>query len=214
MKDLPIYAKQTIEFVTVGAEFCGFIEKAAEQTRREFVDKSVKLLPLLYLKAVLLPPTDYELDGVSEQFVTEEGYEYVRSSIARLLGPKDDYLEVFVDDMQYSEGAMTASIAEDLADIYQDVRDFVAIYSMGNEGAMNDALARVAENFREYWGQKLVNTLRPLHTICFNPTADDDDYEPFDGEAYDGDGEAPSARNSFFDNQRDELSDDELDRWT
>ena len=50
-----IYDKNTVEFVTVAAEFCGFLERTGEMKRRSFVDKALKLLPLLYLKASLLP---------------------------------------------------------------------------------------------------------------------------------------------------------------
>jgi hypothetical protein len=210
MKNLPIYDKQTVEFVTVAAEYCGFIERAGETDRREFVDKSVKLLPLLYLKAVLLPPTEYQLDEVTEQVVTEEVYEYVRTSISRLMGRRDDYLEVFADDMQYSENAIPASISEDMADIYQDVKDFVAVYSTGLEGAMNDALARLSENFGDYWGQKLVNVMRQLHMLRFNPAEDDD--EDGEGDEYGGSDDAWSG-SRMFDNQRSSLPDDAVDNW-
>ncbi|MEG1586148.1 MAG: DUF5063 domain-containing protein [Bacteroidales bacterium] len=206
MKDLPIYSKQTVEFVTVGAEYCAFIEKSGELERVEFVDKCVKLLPLLYLKAVLLPETEYQLDEPAEQFVTEEMYEYIRGSISRLLGAQDDYLEVFIDDMQYSENPINSSVSEDLTDIYQDIKDFISVYSMGYEATMNDALARVNENFREYWGQKLVNGMRPLHAIRFG--------EPIEEE---NENSAEHSQNSnwLFENQRNSSIDDlDADDWS
>lgn len=205
MKDLPVYSKQTIEFVTVGAEYCAFIEKAGELDRNEFVDKSIKMLPLLYLKAVLLPQTEYQLDESAERFVTEEMYEYVRGTISRLMGAQDDYLEVFMDDMQYSENPINSSISEDMTDIYQDVKDFISVYSMGYEATMNDALVQLYENFREYWGQKLVNVMRPLHSICFGEPAEDEDGNDFN--------EGKSS-NWLFDNQKNDLPDDsEVDDW-
>lgn len=204
MKDLPVYSKQTIEFVTVGAEYCAFIEKAGELDRKEFVDKSIKLLPLLYLKAVLLPETEYQLDDSAERFVTEEMYEYIRGTISRLMGAQDDYLEVFMDDMQYSENAINASVAEDMTDIYQDIKDFISVYSMGYEATMNDALAQLSENFREYWGQKLVNVMRPLHSVYVGEPAEDDE-EDYNEE---------KSSNWLFENQKSDLPDDsEVDDW-
>lgn len=205
MKDLPVYSKQTIEFVTVGAEYCAFIEKAGELDRNEFVNKSIKMLPLLYLKAVLLPQTEYQLEESAERFVTEEMYEYVRGTISRLMGAQDDYLEVFMDDMQYSENPINSSISEDMTDIYQDVKDFISVYSMGYETTMNDALVQLYENFREYWGQKLVNVMRPLHSICFGEPAEDED---------DNDFNEGKSSNWLFDNQKNNLPDDsEVDDW-
>ena len=92
----PIFDRNTVEFVTVAAEMCGFLERVSQLKRRDFVDKALKLLPLLYLKVSLLPECE-RIDefSVPETFVTEVDYEQLRSSIAALLGEKDDYLEVF-----------------------------------------------------------------------------------------------------------------------
>ena len=37
---------------------------------------------------------------------------------------KDDYLDVFIQDMVYSDQPITRNISEDLADIYQAIKDF------------------------------------------------------------------------------------------
>ena len=164
-----IYDKNIIEFVTVGVEFCSFIERANDILAPEFIDTSVKLLPLLYLKAVLLPESRVEDEGIAEHFVTEEDYEYIRTLLCRKLGENDPYLEVFQEDMQYSDTPIIANISEDLADIYQDVKDFVSTFSLGNEESTREALAGCQENFAAYWGQKLVNVLRALHHLRFDP---------------------------------------------
>ena len=53
-----IFDKNTVEFVTVAAEYCGFLERARDMKRYDFVDTALKILPLLYLKATLLPPCE------------------------------------------------------------------------------------------------------------------------------------------------------------
>ncbi|HJC96325.1 MAG TPA: DUF5063 domain-containing protein, partial [Candidatus Phocaeicola gallinarum] len=98
----PIFDKNTVEFVTVAAEMCGFLERASRLKRREFVDTSLKLLPLLYLKASLLPECEQIDEFPPETFVTEADYEQLRVSVSALMGDRDDYLEVFLDDMMYS----------------------------------------------------------------------------------------------------------------
>lgn len=50
-----IFDKNVIEFVTVAAEFCAFLERAESMKRSTFVDTTLKILPLLYLKASMLP---------------------------------------------------------------------------------------------------------------------------------------------------------------
>ncbi|HIZ33411.1 MAG TPA: DUF5063 domain-containing protein [Candidatus Bacteroides merdigallinarum] len=158
-----IFDRNVIEFVTVAAEFCKYLEQAEGNRRATFVDTTLKILPLLYLKATLLPPCETIGEDLPEHFVTEETYEVMRMTLAGILGEKDDYLDVFVEDMKYSDQPITRYISEDLADIYQDIKDFIFVFQLGLNETMHDALAICQENFRLYWGQKLVNTLRALH---------------------------------------------------
>ena len=84
------------------------------------------------------------------------------------MGDKDDYLDVFVQDMVYSDQPIKKSISEDLADIYQDIKEFIFVFQLGLNETMNDSLAICQENFGMLWGQKLVNTLRALHDVKYN----------------------------------------------
>ena len=176
-----IFEKNVIEFVTVAAEFCAFLERAEHMKRKAFVDTSLKILPLLYLKASLLPKCETIGDEAPETYVTEEIYEILRINLAGLMGEKDDYLDVFVQDMVYSDQPIKKSISEDLADIYQDIKDFIFVFQLGLNETMNDSLAICQENFGLLWGQKLVNTLRALHDVKYNQQEEnnelsDDDY--------------------------------------
>ncbi|MDY3268322.1 MAG: DUF5063 domain-containing protein [Phocaeicola sp.] len=165
---LPIFDANTVEFVTVAAEFCGFLERTPEMQPSEFVDRVLKLLPLLYLKASLLPDCEPLDDIEPETFVTETDYEHLRNLIAVQLGPDDDYLEVFLDEMAFSDTPIKQNISESLADIYQPLKDFVCVYSIGFEPTMNDALVRCKEHFKAYWGRTLVNVMRALHNVKYN----------------------------------------------
>lgn len=171
----PIFDKNTVEFVTVAAEMCGFLERASRLKRREFVDTSLKLLPLLYLKASLLPECEQIDEFPPETFVTEADYEQLRVSVSALMGDRDDYLEVFLDDMMYSDTPIKQSISEGLADIYQALKDFICVYQLGLDRTMNDALAVVRDAFAEFWGQRLVNVMRALHEVKYSMPAEDEE---------------------------------------
>ena len=175
-----IFDRNVIEFVTVAAEFCKYLEQAEGTRRSVFVDTTLKILPLLYLKATLLPPCEALGEEMPEQYVTEETYEVLRMTLANLQGGKDDYLDVFVEDMKYSDQPITRYISEDLADIYQDVKNFIFVFRLGLNETMHDALAICQENFRLYWGQKLVNTLRALHEVRYAQGDEDDEEDDED----------------------------------
>ena len=170
-----IFDRNVVEFVTVAAEFCKFLEQAETIKRSTFVDTSLKILPLLYLKASMLPKCETIGNEALETFVTEETYEILRMNLAGLLAEKDDYLDVFVSDMKYSDQPITRNISEDLADIYQDIRDFIFVFQLWLNETMNDSLSVCRENYALYWGQKLVNTLRALHDVKYNQPEDEEE---------------------------------------
>lgn len=173
--DKIVYGKDTIEFATVATEFCAFIERAETMERKGFVGTILKILPLLYLKATMLPHVHDEGDAELESYVTEETYEILRMNIASVMGEMDDYLEVFEKDMVYSDKPILATVSENIADIYQDVRDFIFAFQLGYEDSMRLAVKVCSENFELYWGQKLVNVMRALHNIRYNHHDDDCD---------------------------------------
>ena len=172
-----IFDRDVVEFVTVAAEFCKYLEQAEGKHRTTFVDTTLKILPLLYLKATLLPPCETLGDDLPEHYVTEETYEVLRMTLVGILAEKDAYLDVFMEDMKYSDQPITRYISEDLADIYQDIKDFIFVFQLGLNETMHDALAICQENFRLYWGQKLVNTLRALHEARYLQSDEEEEEE-------------------------------------
>jgi hypothetical protein len=205
LPDHIVYSKNVIEFVTVAAETCLFLEHSTEFSQPDFVSKSVKLLPLLYLKASLIEIPDRVFDETTEQFVTEEDYAYVKEQLEQMLGADDSYLEVFHPDMAISDTPIAAFISENLADIYQELKDFAANYQLGETDIMNDALVTCLETFGEHWGQKLLNALRALHSIRFS------DVFGKETEEDELSGKSKIDRNSFL-NFLHEDDDDDLDK--
>ncbi len=172
-----VYSRNVIELVTVGREFCHWVENVSCQERNEFVGTAIKILPLLYLKASVIPKSEIILNDFLESFVTENDYDNIRNRIMNKMGKFDEYLEVFTADMQRSEVPLSSTVSENLADIYQDIRNFLLNYRTGVTEIMNDALVELIKEFETYWGQRLVNVLRALHMVYYSndEIADDDD---------------------------------------
>lgn len=160
-----VYSGPVIEFVAVANEYCSFVEQAGEFEKRDFTDKLRKILPLLYYKATLLPRTEPFYEEGNEKFVTEDDWNHVHNSVLKKLGKHNDYPEVFDPVYRDTEDQVGGSIAEDLADIYQDMKDFIMVYRMGTVELMNDSMWECILHFEQYWGQKLVNSLRAVHSL-------------------------------------------------
>ena len=135
-----------------------------------------------------------------ERFVTEADYNYVKNQVADVLGPNDSFLEVFHPDMPYSDTPIAALVSENLADIYQELKDFAANFQIGEEEIMTSALILCVETFAEHWGQKLLNALRALHALHYNDKSDEDESDAgFNPDEY-----RKLDRNSFLNFQNDD----------
>ncbi len=163
-----VYSKNVLEFVTVAHEYCAFSENSDQYTKSDFIQVAIKLLPLLYLKASMLPKMERTLDEPMDTAVDEFMYTNIKDGIAGKLTAHDAFLEVFHEDIQRSETPVVAYISENFADMYQDLRNFTASYRVGVEEIMNDAVVDIEEQFRLFWGQKLLNALRALHNIFYS----------------------------------------------
>lgn len=162
-----IYSKNVVEFVTVASEYCNSVENVAKISVEINLQKMQKLLPLLYLKAAMLPKTERLLDEELEKYVSELDYNVLHQKWLVLLNEYDSFYEVFDPSIQFGQETVTASISENLLDIYQDLKNFLLAYSFGNEEVMNDALAECTEHFEEFWGQQLTNVFRAVHMLVY-----------------------------------------------
>ena len=177
-----VYSRNVVEFVTVANEFCNFIENVQNEKVGRNMQSLRKILPLLYLKATLLPANERVLDEELEKYVSELDYNMLHQRWLAFLGEHDSFYEVFDPDIQFGEETVTSSISENLLDVYQDVKDFITAYSLGDEEVMNDALYECVQHFEDFWGQRLVNVLRAVHRLVASRVEFDDAAEKSGGD--------------------------------
>lgn len=161
------FSKGSIEFLTVAVEFCKYVENP-DTDRTVFLDKMTKLLPLLYMKAAMVKPGIPVYEDEPEKFVDENDYEAVKGDIAGVLGEKDKYLTAVHPEISLSDTVVAASVSEDIADVYQPLKDFVEAAKIGNEDIMNDALIVCINDFKAFWGTRLLCAELAMHQIIVN----------------------------------------------
>ncbi len=163
--DREIYSEEVIEFVRLTAAYCGWLENSLTQKRKPWFHKLRILMAGLYQQALKLPAVEAIYQEGNRKFVKEEEYNRIRAMVRKKAGQWDAYPEVFDPQEPIEELDITASVSEDCADIYQELKDFITLYHIGNHEMMNDALWEVRENFDRLWGQKLLNVLRVIHRL-------------------------------------------------
>jgi len=164
----PVYSRNVVEFTAAAVEFCKYAEHSAEMKGDEILRILQRILPYLYIKASLLPALEPYFEDGNEKFVNESDWLRIHDTLRDKFGTADDYLEVFDEKVNDAEGPVVSSISENMADIYQDLKDYLLLYETGTNDVMNDAVWECRLNFENIWGQKLTNSLRAIHRFLYS----------------------------------------------
>ena len=158
-----------LAFIGLCNEYCVEVENARESERGEFIDHILRLLPRIYIAASDLKAesSGYE-EPYIENILEEDYYEALRRNMEELMGADDVYLEVYEEDMKYSDTPVAASISEGLADIFQALYNFINTIRDATDETMQVALLGIRDDFRAYWSATLCNVLRALNHLKMN----------------------------------------------
>ncbi|MCF0191417.1 MAG: DUF5063 domain-containing protein [Marinilabiliaceae bacterium] len=164
-----------IEFLTVAKEYCLLVENCGRYSRSDFKKVASRMLGYLYVRASVLniKEEDYFLDGELSEAVDEFTYQNIWDSLSDALGSNDEYIRL--EDVRRNDEVMQASISEDMADIYQSLKNYCASCEMGIDEISHDAELKVYEDFKGYWGLHLCNALTALHNLIYSTDSIDDD---------------------------------------
>jgi hypothetical protein len=164
----PVYSHNVVEFVAVANEYCKYSEHASELKGEEMLKIMQRILPLMYLKASLLPALEPVFEDDNEKFVTETDWQRIHDTLKQKLGTANDFAAQMSDLLDDSGIPVPVTLSENMADIYQDMKDFLLLYQTGTQEVMNDAIWECRMNFENIWGQKLVNAMRAIHKFIYS----------------------------------------------
>jgi len=160
-----VYSSEMVEFVKAANAYCAFLEELKDMEGRTFIVESVKHLSTVYNTFIFTGDTEPVFDSPPEPTVTEQEWSALFQRIAMMLGPHNDILRIAQEGEFDRSELVNHTISEDMADLYQELRDFTSIYSRGMEELMNDAAWELKERFAEHWGVKLLRVLQILHLL-------------------------------------------------
>ena len=162
----PVFNRTVIEFLTVANDYCLFVEKAHKYKLNDILDYLQKIAPLIYLKGSMLPEVEPENPDADERFVTEENWEIIFNDMRDKFDDKDHFW--FIDDPTFIDTEISkGSISELLADIYQDLKDFVMLYQKNTFNAKQNAVKSCKSLFARNWGYKSILLQKAIHKTLF-----------------------------------------------
>lgn len=175
MSDNSNIEKNIAELFTVSVEFCAFINKAGKFNRTTFIDKSIKLMSLLYLKASVIDFVEYDDNSYVEKCVTEDEYNRIHALLSEKIGSFETYFDI-IDGTGFDTGeSVNVSVTECITDIYQDIMNFVYLYRDFVDDDKFVAVAECLQNFKSFWGIRLLRVMAELHNIRYSTSFTLDD---------------------------------------
>ena len=155
---------------SLARDFCSLIEHIGEQRDPSWLRDVFLLLPKMHIAVVSLdengaaidesdgewsPPEAEErhIDELEDRF---ELYHRLRSE----LGEQDNYWLEF-DPVGDGHGEMSGSLADDLVDIYHDLKKGLGLL----DGSDSEAIEHWKRSYRLHWGQHLVDAERHLYVL-------------------------------------------------
>ena len=169
-----IYSQAVLDMFTVANEYCIFVEKAANYEKAEVYIYLMKVLPLMYLKGALVPEIIVEYPEANERYVSEEQWQDIFNELRNFFSDDDEFF--YCDPNVSDPEAEKKSLAESLADIYQDMKDFVLLYSKEMHAARENAVFEIARLFKSHWGQRVLLCQLQLHFLLHPDNEDEEIY--------------------------------------
>lgn len=153
-----IERKRINEFAEIVREFCRFSETDFIEPVQATLEVC-KLLTRLYLAALYLPNVNVGKDLEGNR-VSNEKWKEVFDRFQRL--SFQFYWEVFDPLEDDNTEAVCGHVADDIADIYRDLKSALVLFEQGN---FVEAVWEWRFNFFTHWGEHVVSALRPLHSF-------------------------------------------------
>lgn len=163
----PEVSKHVIEMLTVANDYCLFTESIEKYTKEDVLSYLQKVCPLLYLKGALLPFVEVANPEANERFVNEVSWEAVYTDTKNKLGKADEYWSVDLDE-KLEPTPLKYSVAEFVADVYQDMKDFIMLYQKNTKAARENAASECRHLFHVHWGWRVIDIQRVVNYLLYN----------------------------------------------
>jgi len=158
------FDRQVVEMLTLATEYFRFLESLENVSKTDFQQFILKMSALLYVKGLMFPETEQPDESGNERFVTEEEWENIFNAIRAKLETDDNFADI---ESPENEEIIKASLAELLADVYQDMKDFALLLTKPTQTAYDNAVYGIKQLFKSHWGIRLLTVQKVLHSRVY-----------------------------------------------
>jgi len=148
-------------FVEVARRFCAWTEAQPASTETE-VKTAIEILASLS-SAILMTSSLGFGEDIEEERISDSEWKTVYKRFGSL--PFNYYSAFFNPANVGKEDAVVGDLADDLADIYRDIKAGLWLYDQGH---VKEALWEWRQSFQTHWGRHATGALYALHAWSAN----------------------------------------------
>lgn len=163
---------QALAFKNAAERYCALLESVPADGNG-WTEQVLEALACLYAAAHSLPElglSDSASDMPDSLDVTREEWKSVHALAKGVLGTQEMYWAYFdpSEPAETDEKAVVHSLADDLADIYRDVKPGLRAWQTGDDVMLRTIVfGWKTPLFGSHWGVHAVSAMRALHPIVF-----------------------------------------------
>lgn len=150
-------------FADVAERFCAFLDNRKTRPGIAFIRKTHPLLVELYAAALILPDVAVTSSRTLATVPGFTGWKRLRMRIAEKTRRYDLYWEMFDPYDSNEHKPVCGSLADDLADIYQDLMTGFMSYRRGTSKAIAEATWHWRFSFYSHWGEHATSAIRAMY---------------------------------------------------
>jgi hypothetical protein len=154
-------------FVVIARQYCALIDSTSNIEKSELLAKIYRILPSLIGEAIRLPEIDLaeneDSRSAGEYIDKTEGFKKLYEMLKGKFGNDDIYSTVFDPTIKDNE-AIHGSLADDIADIYLDLKDGLTLVDKRAD-SLDTAIWDWRLLFYSHWGDHAMSALRTIHSL-------------------------------------------------
>ena len=166
--------KPIAEFASVADRYCTAIETCSGQCDFDLASRFRRLIPDLYLATLGLPDIDLADSDPEVATMTHDDWAKTFSMIASGFGRFDLYWTVLNSDDAVGGDSVAGSVADDLSDIWRDLRCGLITWRLGTDAHQRSATWHWRFTFTTHWSRHAVDALGALDRIVANCSGSSD----------------------------------------
>ncbi|GHN00329.1 hypothetical protein WSM22_18180 [Cytophagales bacterium WSM2-2] len=155
--------KKTKDFLEAADRYCKFLESIP--TNVDFFKEIHLTLTHLYLTAIKLPEISIDTNYEPDVSISLEQQKEIIDRLFGHLGDKRYYWHTFDPYDHIDNQPVCGDLADDLLDIYKDLKRGLLKYDLPGIESKEHALWEMQFLFKNHWGAHCINAMRAVHEV-------------------------------------------------